>query len=140
MTVFIDTSAIVEILLGGGKAEASSRVLEVARIRHTAPHVRLETCMVLSTRLNIKPEAAQDLFDAFLDIADVSMLSLQDAFARTAVEAFAVYGKGRGHPAQLNFGDCLSYGCARGCGATLLFIGDDFSQTDIVGALAAAKP
>lgn len=139
MTVFVDTSAIVEILLGGGKAEACGRALEAARIRHTAPHVRLETCMVLSTRLN-KPEAAQDLFDAFLDIADVSMLALQDAFARTAVEAFAVYGKGRGHPAQLNLGDCLSYGCARGCGAAILYVGDDFSHTDIVSALADPKP
>lgn len=136
MIVFVDTSAIVEILLGGPEAEACSRALEAARKRQTAPHVRLESCMVLATRLNIEPAAAQELFDDFLAIADVAMVEIQDGSARLAVAAFATYGKGRGHPAQLNFGDCLSYGCARSAGASLLFVGGYFAHTDIARALA----
>jgi ribonuclease VapC len=51
--------------------------------------------------------------------------------ARLAVKAFADYGKGRGHPAQLNLADCLSYACARAQGVPLLYKGRDFSHTDL---------
>lgn len=43
----------------------------------------------------------------------------------------ARYGKGRGHPAQLNFGDCFSYACARAAGVPLLYVGTDFAKTDL---------
>jgi ribonuclease VapC len=52
---------------------------------------------------------------------------------RSAVDAFLRYGRGR-HPAALNFGDCLAYASAAVAGDTLLFLGDDFSQTDITPA------
>lgn len=55
--------------------------------------------------------------------------------ARRAVEAFMRYGKGRGHPANLNFGDCCSYASAAETGLPLLFKGDDFARTDVVAAL-----
>jgi ribonuclease VapC len=47
------------------------------------------------------------------------------------LDAFSVYGKGRGHPAGLNFGDCLAYALAKVCAEPLLFKGNDFSHTDI---------
>ena len=47
------------------------------------------------------------------------------------MDAFARYGKGRGHSAQLNLADCLSYACAKRLGANLLYKGDDFAQTDL---------
>ena len=47
-----------------------------------------------------------------------------------ASEAFARFGKGR-HPAALNMGDCFAYACAKANKASLLFIGDDFTKTDI---------
>jgi hypothetical protein len=53
-----------------------------------------------------------------------------------AVAAFERYGKGRKHRARLNFGDCLSYACARAHGAKLLFKGDDFVHTDVARAQA----
>jgi ribonuclease VapC len=55
--------------------------------------------------------------------------------ARTALYAFARYGKGRGHPAQLNLGDCFAYAVARDRRVPLLFKGNDFSQTDIEPAV-----
>jgi ribonuclease VapC len=45
--------------------------------------------------------------------------------------AFQRYGKGQGHPAQLNMGDCASYALAKSLDEPLLFIGNDFAQTDI---------
>ena len=56
--------------------------------------------------------------------------------ARAAREAFARYGRGR-HPATLSFGDCLTYATASVSGLPLLFVGDDFSQTDVEPALAS---
>ncbi len=51
--------------------------------------------------------------------------------ARRAVDAFDTYGKGRGHPAQLNFADCLSYACAAHHNVPILFKGRDFIHTDL---------
>lgn len=52
-----------------------------------------------------------------------------------AIEAHRTFGKGSGHPAQLNFGDCFAYALAKDLGQPLLFKGNDFSKTDIVSAL-----
>jgi ribonuclease VapC len=64
----------------------------------------------------------------------VKVAAIDDGRARRAVEAFARYGKGRGSKAQLNFGDCLSYAVARQAGVPILFVGDDFTQTDLAAA------
>lgn len=57
-----------------------------------------------------------------------------EAQARSAVDAFARFGKGTGHPAGLNFGDCFSYSLAKAMGEALLFKGNDFGQTDVQSA------
>jgi ribonuclease VapC len=87
--------------------------------------------MVLTSRLDLSPLAAQDFFDDFLLQSEVAESSIDERVGRLAVECFERYGKGR-HPAQLNFGDCLSYACAKAHGAALLFKGEDFAQTDVV--------
>lgn len=51
--------------------------------------------------------------------------------ARTAREAYRQFGKGSGHPARLNFGDCFAYALAKDFDEPLLFIGQDFVHTDI---------
>ena len=58
-----------------------------------------------------------------------------EAQAKIAREAYRDFGKGSGHPAQLNFGDCFAYALARDRGEPLLFKGNDFSQTDVRSAL-----
>jgi len=55
--------------------------------------------------------------------------------ARIAREAYRDFGKGSGHPAKLNFGDCFAYALAKVMREALLFKGDDFSCTDIPSAL-----
>lgn len=68
----------------------------------------------------------------FLQAAAIAIVPIADVEAREALAAFARFGKGQGHPAQLNMGDCFAYACARTCKAELLFVGNDFSRTDIV--------
>jgi ribonuclease VapC len=72
----------------------------------------------------------------FLGVARVLIAPITDREAETALVAFSRYGKGRGHPAQLNLGDCFAYALAKNHGVALLFEGDDFGKTDIPAALA----
>jgi len=66
------------------------------------------------------------------------MLSLPvtEAQARIAREAYRDFGRGSGHPARLNFGDCFAYALAKAMDEPLLFKGEDFTRTDITSALA----
>jgi ribonuclease VapC len=61
----------------------------------------------------------------------IKLAPMDAATASLAVKAFADYGKGRGHPAQLNLADCLSYACAKAQGVPLLYKGKDVSHTDL---------
>ena len=70
----------------------------------------------------------------FLREAGVAVQPIQPETAHVALEAFARYGKGRGHPARLNLGDCFIYAQAKVGGASLLYKGEDFSKTDIESA------
>jgi ribonuclease VapC len=128
--VFVDTSAVVAFITDEGDAPSLAGVLESAGRRLTSSAVRLETCMVLTSRLDISPRTAQDLFDDFVAQSEVGEISIDERIGRLAVQCFERYGKGR-HPAQLNFGDCLSYACAKAHGAALLFKGEDFARTDV---------
>ena len=55
--------------------------------------------------------------------------------ARIAREAYRDFGKGSGHPAQLNFGDCFAYALAKDKAEPLLFKGADFAHTDVRRAI-----
>jgi len=78
----------------------------------------------------------QEDVQEFLAAASIRTVSITGKEAETALEAFARYGKGRGHPAQLNMGDCFAYAIARNYRASLLFKGEDFNKTDIRPAIA----
>jgi ribonuclease VapC len=71
-----------------------------------------------------------DLIATALSVSDVT-----SAHLRIAREAHLKYGKGMGHPAQLNFGDCFSYALAKSLDAPLLYKGGDFAKTDIKSAI-----
>lgn len=129
--MFVDTSVFVAILYKEPEAGLFAAKLERAQTRFTSPLVRLETCMVLATRMARNPVDVEADFDTFLEIADIAVMPITDAIAREAVAAFQRYGKGRGAPAQLNLADCMSYACARAAGVPILFKGRDFSRTDL---------
>lgn len=128
--IFIDTSVFVAILTNEPDRDFFLDAIEAAERRITSPFVRLETCIVLSRRLDFSPGNAEGRFGAFLKDAEIAEMSIDSAVGALAVACFEHYGKGR-HPARLNFADCLSYACAKAHGAQLLYKGADFVQTDV---------
>ena len=131
--IFVDTSAVVAMLAHEPEeqtfAEALARDHEVI----TAGHVILESAMRLSSLFDLPPTAVDRRIRALLRQTSTSVVPITEHIAHLAVETFERYGKGR-HKAGLNFGDCLSYACAKAHGARLLFKGADFAQTDIARA------
>nr|USU32171.1 type II toxin-antitoxin system VapC family toxin [Methylobacterium sp. OTU13CASTA1] len=134
--MFLDASAVVAILT----REAGFGLL-IERME-SAPHLSTSGLSVLEAvlalhRINKVPiPFAQEVVETFLQQAVVALVPLAESETREAISAYTRYGKGQGHPAQLNLGDCFSYAYARAQGIPLLFIGNDFSQTDIPSALA----
>lgn len=131
--MFVDTSCIVALIAQEEDADQFRQVLSVAKPSLTAPHVLLESTMVLTTQFKRNPGDILATVESLLSEARTEVVPLTLDITRAAVDAFARYGKGR-HPAQLNFGDCLSYGCAKVHGVPLLFKGEDFALTDVARA------
>lgn len=125
--MIVDSSALVAILL----EEPEGRLFDVA-IAESADCLMpatsfLEASVVLLTRKGQDGLRDLDLLIARFGIRIVAFTESQARLARTA---FELYGKGR-HPAELNFGDCMSYALAKETGEELLCKGTDFAQTDI---------
>jgi ribonuclease VapC len=132
--MFIETSAFVAILLNDKEIDAVIAAISTASRRVTGAHVRLEVCMVVSTRLSISVAEADRRYQSLLDEADIWVEPLTDEISQHSTAAFNTYGKGRKTKAQLNFGDCLSYAYAKHLNLPLLHVGNDFTHTDIRSA------
>ena len=100
----------------------------------TTPVAVYEAVLGVSRKRQWSVAEAETHVRDFLEAAGVPIQPIQPETAHVALEAFARYGKGRGHPARLNLGDCFAYAQAKLSGAALLFKGDDFSKTDIESA------
>jgi len=129
--MFIDTSVIVAILSKEPDATEFANRIQAAQECCTSALVVVEAAMRLSTKLGIDPVEVDRHIQALLDEAAISLVPMDTKTASLAVQAFADYGKGRGHPAQLNLADCLSYACAKAQGIPLLYKGNDFIHTDL---------
>ncbi|MBX9649128.1 MAG: type II toxin-antitoxin system VapC family toxin [Xanthobacteraceae bacterium] len=90
-----------------------------------------ETKVVLLARLGAE---AVGLFDELLQQAGIVVVPFDDEMAKAAFDAFRRFGKGQGHPAQLNIVDCAVYALAKAHSQPLLFKGDDFAKTDVIAA------
>jgi ribonuclease VapC len=128
--MFIDTSVIVAILSKESDATEFANKIEAAQCC-TSALVILEAAMRLATKLGIDPVAVEQRIQALMDEARITIAPMDARTASLAIKAFADYGKGRGHPAQLNSADCLSYACAKAQSIPLLSKGKDFSHTDL---------
>ena len=135
--MFVDASAIVAILNSEAEAVTFADALERNASRVTSPIAIFEATLALCrVRHATVEQAAADIAE-FLELADVRCAPIAEQDAQVALMAFARYGKGRGHPAQLNLGDCFAYAAARGQNVPLLVKGDDFTKTDIEPAVPA---
>lgn len=126
----VDTSALIAVLLREPVADRLSAALDEASILRCSAVSLVEAAMVMQGRLGERGEQELDLLAGRLRLEIVPVSVAQAELARSA---FRRFGKGR-HPAGLNFGDCFSYALARALGEPLLFVGNDFSQTDVAAA------
>lgn len=132
--MFVDASAIVAMAAGEPDAPRFAAVVARAGERLTSPIAVYESTLAIARLLALTPEHARRATSEFLEVADIVVVPIPPEAAALAVDAFARYGKGQGHPAQLNMGDCFAYACARHFDVPLLYKGDDFAQTDIRSA------
>ncbi len=126
--MIIDTSALVAILRNEGDANIYKAALQNAGPKYMAGPTYLEFCMVM---IGQKGKEVKSELDQFLNELQINLRNFDENAAQVAVDAFLRYGKGRGHKAQLNFGDCISYAMSKTELMPLLFKGDDFRLTDV---------
>ncbi|MFG3439436.1 type II toxin-antitoxin system VapC family toxin [Nonomuraea sp. NPDC047897] len=130
--MIIDTSAIVAILNGEPDATDFAVAIRDAPARRMSAATYVELAAVVKRS---RDPAASRLLDDFLARMRVEILSVTPEQAQIARRAYWDYGKGSGHKAGLNFGNCFSYAPARDRHESLLFKGDDFTHTDVTPAL-----
>lgn len=133
--MFVDASALVAILCREQGYERVADRLRQAPHRLTSALALFESMLAVTHIQSVQPEAAEGIVNSFRERVDITVVSLGIAEIRIAIAAHARYGKGR-HPARLNLGDCFAYACVRVHDVPLLYVGDDFPQTDIRPALA----
>ena len=132
--MIIDTSALIAILRDEPEAKACAVAIENDNKRLISAANFVEAALVID---GSRDPIASRRFDDLIKEAQILIEPVTEVQARIAREAYRDYGKGSGHPAKLNFGDCFAYALARNTGETLLFKGDDFNHTDVVPALAS---
>ena len=130
--MIVDSSAIVSVVRKEPGWEAFyAAIVEANSVRLSAAGY-LEIGIVVDSRRD--PLATRQL-DDFLESAAIVIEPVTEHQARIAREAYRDYGKGSGHAASLNFGDCFAYALARDRGEPLLYKGTDFAHTDVRSAL-----
>ncbi|MGH9023767.1 MAG: type II toxin-antitoxin system VapC family toxin [Acidimicrobiia bacterium] len=134
--MIVDTSALVAIVMREPGHEA---LLETLTDPASAPGIGAPTVaelgLVLCARLAID---ARSIVTGLLDQFQIAVVPFSDNHWRAAIGAYRRFGRGR-HLAALNFGDCLTYAVAALAGQPLLFVGEDFTQTDLVAAQAVRE-
>jgi ribonuclease VapC len=126
--IAVDTSALMAILLDEPKADACMTAIQSAdRLLISAGTVA--EALIVAGRRNL----ADDMGELITGL-DFEIQSLNAASAHRIAASYGRWGKGI-HPAALNFGDCFAYEVAVEHDCPLLYVGNDFSQTDIRPAL-----
>ena len=128
--IVIDTSALVGIYLPEIEAPALRRVLAAAEAL-----LLPASCIVEFAMLHRLAGNRRRWLASLVERLSIELVAIGPEVADVAAGAAERYGRGGGHQARLNFGDCLSYAVAKHLGAPLLYKGDDFVHTDIESAL-----
>jgi ribonuclease VapC len=141
--MFVDASALVAVInQEAGWDELAKRLSDVQNACFVSPLVRFEAALAVAraaataggAAARPTPEivaAARDLVDDLVAELGAKEITISASIGDKAVDAAMTYGKAVGHPADLNFGDCFAYACAKACGVGLIYKGDDFAQTDL---------
>ena len=130
--MIIDSSALLAILRDEPEAAAYAEAIQGANNRRLSAVSFVEAAAVID---GSRDPVASRGFDDLLQEAQIGVDPVTEAQARVARDAYRDFGRGSGHPAKLNFGDCFSYALAKATGEPLLFKGRDFAHTDVKQAL-----
>jgi ribonuclease VapC len=128
--IALDSSAIVAIALEEPEIDDFKTLIVKFEALVGTPTL-LESYLVLEQRI---PGAANEFLSSFITRPAVHPIAFNLTMYQLAQDAFGAFGKGKGHPAKLNFGDCMSYAVAKFHDVPLLFKGGDFRLTDIRAA------
>ncbi len=130
--MIVDTSALIAILKNEPEADAFSLAMEAAKVVRISSASYLESNIVVG---RYKDPILTARLEEILENPGMQVEPVTAAQAKIAWEAYRNFGKGSGHPANLNFGDCFSYALAREKREPILFKGDDFVHTDLRAAV-----
>jgi ribonuclease VapC len=134
--MIVDASALVAIMTHEPGWEVLADALALADAPAISAATYVETAVVIDAR---RDPALSRAFDRFLAENRLAVEAVTASQALIAREAYRDFGRGSGHAARLNFGDCFSYALARDKNMPLLFKGDDFRHTDIDSATASKQ-
>lgn len=126
--MIIDTSVIIAMFRREPEAAAFAMLIDRAPVARISAGTYVELAVVID---RARDAVASSALDPFLDESGIRVEPLTATQARIARTAYQRFGRGSGHPARLNMGDCFSYALARELGEALLFKGEDFTLTDI---------
>jgi len=124
--IAVDTSAIVELMIRGPRAQTLLESMAGAALAYATPVARVEAALVMIGRYGWD----RATFDRRWQDLSVQEVPVDAALGSLAINAFERWGKGRAK-AALNFGDCFSYALAKARNVPLLCVGNDFSRTDL---------
>ena len=130
--MIVDSSAVVGILNNEPDAEVLQDALVAARSRRMSAGTLVELNVVVDGKRDPVRSAR---LDELVQRSDMEIIDVTAEQAHIARDAYRDFGKGSGHPARLNFGDCFSYALAKTTGEPLLFKGDGFGHTDLTPAV-----
>lgn len=132
--MIVDTSALLAILRRESDADELMKALASAREPRISAGTFIETTIVIDA---VGDPVLSSCLDELLAAAEIRIEPVTQAHAQLARRAYQSFGKGAGHRAGLNLGDCFAYALALERREPLLFIGDDFTWTDIEPARPA---
>jgi ribonuclease VapC len=129
--VIVDSSALVAIV----RRETDAEIYLAAIERAAAPKMSVANFLEASVVADApRDPVVSRRFDDLLRIGEIELRAVTVEQGRIAREVYRDFGKGSGHAAKLNFGDCFAYALAKELGEPLLFKGDDFRYTDVEAA------
>lgn len=130
--MIVDASAVIAILRAEPEAVVFARVIAEARSRRISAVNFVEAAVVID---GSRDPIASHRLDELISEAEIEIAVVTSDHARIAREAYRDFGKGSGHRAALNLGDCFAYALAKTSREPILFKGDDFNHTDLRSAL-----
>jgi ribonuclease VapC len=128
--MIVDASAIVAIMMNEPDRDELLDKMGAARGLETTAVSAFEAVTAVGRKTGDRTGAVA-LVRQFFDLAGITIVPIEGGLLEPLIDAHGAYGKGTGHPAQLNMGDCFSYAMAKSLGVTLLYKGDDFAHTDL---------